>query len=150
MTGGVREAEITVLGASNLTYAAATWTQGLPDWIGAHVRMFRFWGAKPRLLVPDNLKSDVHKASFYDPETTRSYGAMAVYYGVAFCQPGHIIRRIKQKSKREYASLSSTCWAGCATLSSSRSPNAAWRSPDPGAAERADDALARVHPARAV
>ena len=58
MTGVVREAEIfvAVLGASNLTYAEATWTQGLPDWIGAHVRMFRFWGARPRLLVPDNLK----------------------------------------------------------------------------------------------
>jgi hypothetical protein len=24
--------------------------------------MFRFWGARPRLLVPDNLKSGVHKA----------------------------------------------------------------------------------------
>ena len=54
-TGMVREAEIfvAVLGASNLTYAEATWTQGLPDWIGAHVRMFRFWGASPRLLVSD-------------------------------------------------------------------------------------------------
>jgi len=55
VTGVVREAEIfvAVLGASNLTYAEATWTQNLPDWIGAHVRMFRFWGASPRLLVPD-------------------------------------------------------------------------------------------------
>src|SRR6202034_1262692 len=68
LTGEIREAEIfvAVLGASNLTYAEATWTQGLPDWIGAHVRMFRFWGARPRLLVPDNLKSGVHRASFYD------------------------------------------------------------------------------------
>jgi transposase len=83
-TGVVREAEIfvSVLGASNLTYAEATWTQGLPDWIGAHVRMFRFWGARPRLLVPDNLKSGVHRASFYDPEVNRSYGAMAAHYGV--------------------------------------------------------------------
>jgi transposase len=84
MTGAVREAEIfvAVLGASNLTYAEATWTQGLSDWVGAHVRMFRFWGASPRLLVPDNLKSGVHKASFYDPEVNRSYGAMATHYGV--------------------------------------------------------------------
>jgi transposase len=83
-TGAVREAElfVAVLGASNLTYAEATWTQGLPDWVGAHVRMFRFWGAAPRLLVPDNLKSGVHKASFYDPEVNRSYGAMAAHYGV--------------------------------------------------------------------
>ena len=43
--------------------------------------MFRFWGARPRLLVPDNLRSGVHKASFYDPEINRSYGAMAAHYG---------------------------------------------------------------------
>ncbi len=44
-TGEVRPAEIfaAVLGASSLTYAEVTWTQTLPDWIGAHVRMFRFW-----------------------------------------------------------------------------------------------------------
>jgi transposase len=58
LTGEVRMAElfIGVLGASNLTYADVTWTQSLPDWIGAHVRMFRFFGAVPRLLIPDNLK----------------------------------------------------------------------------------------------
>ncbi len=84
LTGEVMTAEIfvAVLGASNLTYAEATWTQTLPDWIGSHVRLFRFWGAAPRLLVPDNLKSAIHKASFYDPEVNRSYGAMATHYGV--------------------------------------------------------------------
>jgi transposase len=83
-TGEVREAEIFVgvLGASNFTYAEATFTQSLPDWIGAHVRMLRFLGGVPRLLVPDNLKSAVHKASFYDPEINRSYGAMAAHYDV--------------------------------------------------------------------
>ena len=84
VTGVVREAEIfvAVLGASNLTYAEATWTQTLPDWIGAHVRLFRFLDGVPRLVVPDNLKSGVHKASFYDPEINRSYGMMAAHYGV--------------------------------------------------------------------
>jgi transposase len=84
LTGEVRMAEIFVgvLGASNLTYAEATWTQALPDWIGAHVRMFRFWGSAPRLLVPDNLKSGVNKASFYDPEINRTYGKMATHYHV--------------------------------------------------------------------
>jgi transposase len=83
-TGEVRMAEIfvAVLGASNLTYAEATWTQTLPDWIGAHVRMFRFYGAAPRLLVPDNLKSGVNKSSFYDPELNRTYAAMAAHYSV--------------------------------------------------------------------
>jgi transposase len=84
LTGEVRMAEIfvAVLGASSLTYAEATWTQALPDWIGAHVRMFRFWGSAPRLLVPDNLKSGVTKSSFYDPEVNRTYGKMAVHYNV--------------------------------------------------------------------
>jgi transposase len=83
-TGEIREAEIfvAVLGASNLTYAEATWTQKLTDWTGAHVRMFRFCGGAPRLLVPDNLKSGVNKASFYDPEINRTYGALASHYGV--------------------------------------------------------------------
>jgi transposase len=44
--------------------------------------MFRFWGAAPRLLVPDNLKSGIHKASFYDPEVNRSYAMMAAHYNV--------------------------------------------------------------------
>ena len=84
LTGEIRMAEIFVgvLGASNLTYAEATWTQTLPDWIGAHVRMFHFFGAAPRLLVPDNLKSAVNKPSFYDPEVNRTYAAMATHYNV--------------------------------------------------------------------
>ena len=83
-TGEIREAEIFVgvLGASNLTYAEASWTQQLADWTGAHVRMFRFFGGVPKLLVPDNLKSGVTKASFYDPEINRTYGAMAAHYSV--------------------------------------------------------------------
>ncbi|MGC9272227.1 IS21 family transposase [Acidiphilium sp.] len=83
-TGEVREAEIFVgvLGASSFTYAEATWTQTLPDWIGAHVRMFRKFGGVTRLIVPDNLKSGVNKPSFYDPEINRSYGRMASHYGV--------------------------------------------------------------------
>jgi transposase len=84
LTGEVRMAEIfvAVLGASNLTYAEATWTQGLADWIGAHVRLFRFLGAAPRLLVPDNLKSGINKPSFYDPEVNRSYAKLAAHYNV--------------------------------------------------------------------
>ncbi len=83
-TGEVRFAEIfvAVLGASSYTYAEATWSQTLPDWVGAHVRMFRFFGGVPRLAVPDNLKSGVNKASFYDPEINLSYGRMAAHYGI--------------------------------------------------------------------
>lgn len=83
-TGEIREAELFlgVLGASSYTFAEATWTQTLPDWVGSHVRMFAFFGGVPRLVVPDNLKSGVSRASFYDPEINRSYGMMASHYGV--------------------------------------------------------------------
>ncbi|ESX09822.1 hypothetical protein X767_32690 [Mesorhizobium sp. LSJC264A00] len=54
-TGEIPEAEIfvAVLGASSYTFAEASWTQTLPDWIGSHVRMFRFFHGVPRLVVPD-------------------------------------------------------------------------------------------------
>ncbi|WP_247390976.1 hypothetical protein [Bradyrhizobium sp. 35] len=67
--GLVREPEIfvAVLCAPNYTYAEATLTQALTDWIEAHVRMFRFFCGVPRLVVPDNLKSGAHPASFYRP-----------------------------------------------------------------------------------
>src|SRR3954452_25210638 len=100
-TGVVRDAEIfvAVLGASNLTYAEATWTQTLPDWIEAHVRMFRFHGGVTKLVVPDNLKSGVHNASFYDPEINRSYGKMAAHYAVGILPARP--RRPKDKAKVE-------------------------------------------------
>ena len=83
-SGEIRPAQISVgvLGASNYTYAEASWTQSLPDWIGAHVRMFAFFQGCPRLVVPDNLKAGVQKPSFYDPEVNRSYARMAAHYEV--------------------------------------------------------------------
>ena len=60
-TGEIRSAEIfvAVLGASSYTYAEATWSQQLPDWIASHVRCFEFMGCVAALLVPDNLKSAI-------------------------------------------------------------------------------------------
>jgi transposase len=100
-TGVLHLAEIfvAVLGASNYTFAEATWTQTLPDWIGSHVRMLRFYGGCPRLLVPDNLKSGVNKASFYDPEINRSYAKMALHYDLDILPARP--RRPKDKAKVE-------------------------------------------------
>ncbi|MFW8642116.1 hypothetical protein ACOJBO_01900 [Rhizobium beringeri] len=60
-TGEIREAELFlgVLGASSYTYAEATWTQTLPDWIGSHVRMFTFFDGVPRLIVCDYVPGHV-------------------------------------------------------------------------------------------
>jgi transposase len=101
LTGQIHPAQIfvAVLGASNYTYAEASWTQSLPDWIGAHVRMFAFFQGHPRLLVPDNLKAGVHKPSFYDPEVNRTYARMAAHYevGILPARP----RKPRDKAKVE-------------------------------------------------
>ena len=49
LTGEIRMAQIfvAVLGASSFTFAKATWTQALPDWIDAHVRAFEAIGGVP-------------------------------------------------------------------------------------------------------
>lgn len=84
-TGEVREAQIFVatLGASDYTFAEATWTQSLEDWIGSHVRAFAFFGGVPAVLVPDNLKSGVKSACFYEPDLNPTYREMAEHYGLA-------------------------------------------------------------------
>jgi transposase len=84
-TGEERSAQVfvSVLGASSYTYAEATWTQTLPDWIGSHVRAFEFYGGVPQIVVPDNLKSAVSKACRYDPELNPSYAQLAAYYQTA-------------------------------------------------------------------
>lgn len=84
-SGEVHETQIfvAVLGASNHTYAEATWTQTLPDWIGSHVRAFNYLGSVPEIVVPDNLKSGVHLAHRYEPELNPTYAEMGRHYGVA-------------------------------------------------------------------
>jgi transposase len=69
-TGEIRDAEIfvTVLGASNYTYAEAHASQSLPNWIGAHVRALAFLGGVPEVLVPDNLKAGVKSPHLYEPD----------------------------------------------------------------------------------
>ncbi|KVR67511.1 IS21 family transposase [Burkholderia ubonensis] len=109
-TGEIREAELFVatLGASNYTYAEATWSQQLEDWIGSHVRAFTFLGGCVEIVVPDNLKSGVHKPDFYDPILNRTYGEMAAYYGVAIIPARS--RRPRDKAKVEQSVLLVQRW----------------------------------------
>jgi transposase len=101
--GEVRAAQVFVaaLGASNLTYAEARWTQGLPDWIGCHVGAFAFFGGVARQVVCDNLKSGVTATCRYEPGISRTYQEMAGHYGTAIL-PGRV-RRPRDKAKVEVA-----------------------------------------------
>ena len=101
--GEIRQAQIFVatLGASSYTYAEATWSQSLPNWIGSHVRTFEFLGGVPGLLVPDNLKSGVSTPHRYEPVLNPTYQEMAEHYSVAIV-PARV-RKPKDKSKVESA-----------------------------------------------
>lgn len=85
LTGEIAQAQIfvAVLGASNYSYAEATWSQQLPDWISSQVRALEYFGGVPELLVPDNLKSAVSKACRYEPELNASTAEMVRHYGTA-------------------------------------------------------------------
>jgi transposase len=100
-TGEARMAQVfvAVLGASNYTYAEATWTQGIEDWIGSQVRMLMYFGGVPAVFVPDNLKTGVTKACYYDPVINPTYQSFAEHYGVAIL-PARIVRP-KDKAKVE-------------------------------------------------
>ena len=84
-TGEILHAEIfvAVLGASNYTFAEATMTQNLRDWIGSHIRAFEFFQGVPALIVPDNLKSGVTRPCYYDPDINPTFAAFAEHYHTA-------------------------------------------------------------------
>jgi transposase len=114
--GSEREASIfvAVLGASSYTYAEATWSQGLEDWLGAHVRALEFLDGVPELVVPDNTKTGVRRACRYEPDLNPAYQEMAQHYGV-----GVVPARPYRPRDKAYASYC-TSTRPCASLLSKR------------------------------
>lgn len=110
LTGEIRKAQIfvAVLGASSFTYAEATWTQSLADWIGAHTRAFEAIGGVTRLLVPDNTKTAIIKACLYEPQVNRTYTEMAAHYGTGVLPARP--RRPRDKAKVEVGVLIMERW----------------------------------------
>ena len=82
-TGELRPVELFVaaLGASRLTYAEATATQQLADWVTAHIHMVEYCGGATTLWVPDQLKSAITRPCRYEPDVNRTYEDLAAHYG---------------------------------------------------------------------
>lgn len=110
VSGETRQAQIfvAVLGASGYTYAEATWTQSLPEWIGSHSRAFEFFGGVPKIVVPDNLKSGVQRAHLYEPDLNPTYQEMAAHYGLAVIPARS--RKPRDKAKVENGVLQVERW----------------------------------------
>ena len=83
LNGDIIEVElfVGVLGASSYTFAYSVFNQTLENWIACHIKMFEFFGGCPQAIVPDNLKSGVTEANYYDPEINMTYLDMSLHYG---------------------------------------------------------------------
>ncbi len=99
---------IATLGASNYSFAEATFSQTLPDWIKSHIRALEFFGGVPQIMVPDNLKSGVTHPCRYEPDVNPTYLDLARHYGTTVipARPG----KPKDKAKVESAVLIVERW----------------------------------------
>jgi transposase len=109
-TGEIRQASIfvAVLGASNYTYAEATWKRDLACWIGSHSRAVEFYGGVPFMTVPDNWKAGVKDPCYYEPDLNPTYRDWADHYGTVVI-PARV-RKPRDKAKVEAGVLIVERW----------------------------------------
>ncbi len=110
LTTEVYEAQIfvSVLGASNYTYAEAVLRQDIPSWISCNINALEFIGGVPMIMVPDNLKAAVTRACRYEPELNATYQEFSAHYGTVII-PARAAKP-KDKAKGESAVLVVTRW----------------------------------------
>lgn len=110
LTGECQKAVLflTVLGASNLTYAEPVLHQDLPTWIGCHVRAFEYFGGTTEIWVPDNPRVGVTKADKYEPVLHRTYEDLSAHFGAAII-PARPYKP-RDKAKVEVAVLIASRW----------------------------------------
>ncbi len=84
-TGEVSFAHLFVctLGASNYTFARLFWNETSESWCNGHALAFEFFQGCTEIIVPDNPKPVVTKASPYEPDINPSFAQMAAHFGVA-------------------------------------------------------------------
>ena len=86
-------------GASSYSYAECSESQNGQDWVKSHIRAIEYFGCVPNAFVPDNLKSAVTKANFYEPDINALYGKFARHYDTAIL-PARV-RKPKDKAAVE-------------------------------------------------
>lgn len=74
---------VAVLPASSYLYAQPLADMKMASWIEGHINAFEYFGGVPCLLIPDNTKTAVSKASRYEADLNKTYQDMARHYGAA-------------------------------------------------------------------
>jgi len=109
-TGEVIEVElyVAVMGASNYTFAEATRTQQLADFVDSTIHALEYFGAAPAMMVPDQLRSAVSGSDRYDPDINPSYFELAQHYGTAIIPARP--KKPRDKAKVEVGVLIAQRW----------------------------------------
>jgi transposase len=92
---------VATLGASSYTYAEASRSQQVPDFLASHVRALAFFGGVPAAVVSDQLRSGVSRPCRYEPGPNTSYLDFAQHYGTVLMSARP--RSPKDKAKVEVA-----------------------------------------------
>ena len=87
------------LGDSGYPVVIAFPNEKSESWVAAHVETFNRLGGLPLIVKPDNCKTAVSKANYYDPEINKAYYDMALYYNIAII-PARV-REPRDKSQVE-------------------------------------------------
>lgn len=95
---------VMVLGYSRDAYREIVKSQDTTTWCNCHINAFEYFGGVPEVIIPDNLKSAIIKASFMDPVANRSYADLARHYGFQIdpCLPGSPEHKGKVESGVKY------------------------------------------------
>lgn len=95
---------VMVLGYSRDAYREIVKSQDVTTWCNCHIHAFEYFGGVPEVIIPDNLKSAIIKASFMDPVANRSYADLARHYNFQIdpCLPGTPEHKGKVESGVKY------------------------------------------------
>jgi len=102
-SGRILQAQVfvAVLGASSYTFAMASFSQALPDWIEGQTQALAFFGGVPKSIVCDNLKAGVAKPLWFEPTLNPTFAAMAEHYDTTILPTR--VRKPRDKGKVEVA-----------------------------------------------
>ncbi len=71
---------VAILGASQYTYAEASYSQKKEDFLASVERALHYFGGVPAAIVPDNLRSAVSKSDRYEPTVNETFLDFAQHY----------------------------------------------------------------------
>jgi len=103
---------VVVLACSRHVFVQPTLVMDQAAWTQAHVDAFAFFGGTPRRLIPDNLRTGVDRPDLYDPKMNRSYGELAVHYGVLIDPARRGKPKDKPRVERQVPYVRDSFWRG--------------------------------------